>query len=83
MRWKPFVVVQLSLRGAVPLVSVGHLLADEYLDFLRARARPNTVLATTFDLKVFFLVEKAQRVTSGDAMGFIRAQRGVGQGSPH
>ena len=79
MRWKPFVVVQLSLRGAVPLVSVGHLLADEYLDFLRARARPNTVLATTFDLKVFFLVEKAPtRVTSGDAMGFIRAQRAGG-----
>ncbi len=82
MRWKPFVVVQSSLPGAGPVVNVGHPLADEYLDFLRARARPNTVLATAFDLKVFFsVVEKAPTcVTSSDVLGFIRAQRGAGQG---
>jgi integrase/recombinase XerD len=80
VRWKPFVVVQSSLPGAVPVVSVGHPLADEYLEFLRARARPNTVLATAFDLKVFFsVVEKAPtRVTSSDVLGFIRTQRGGG-----
>jgi site-specific recombinase XerD len=53
---------------------------DEYLEFLRARARPNTILAVAFDLKVFFAaVDKAPtRVTSADVMSFIRIQRGGG-----
>ena len=29
---------------------------DAYLEFVAARCRPNTVLATAFDLKVFFAV---------------------------
>ncbi len=47
-------------------VSVGHPLVDEYLQFLTARARPNTRLAVAFDLKVFFsVVDKTPvRVTS-------------------
>lgn len=40
--------------GQVP--RLGHPLLDDYLDMIAARARPNTVLATAFDLKVFFSV---------------------------
>ena len=40
--------------GRVP--RLGHRLLDDYLDMVAARARPNTVLATAFDLKVFFSV---------------------------
>jgi hypothetical protein len=31
-------------------------LIDQYLRFVAARSRPNTVLATAYDLKVFFSV---------------------------
>lgn len=34
-------------------VSLGHPLVDRYLEFVAARGRPNTVLATGYDLKVF------------------------------
>ena len=62
-------------------VVVGHPLVDEYLEFLTARARPNTRLAVAFDLKVFFtVVDKTPvRVTSADVMAFIRAQRSSDQ----
>ena len=40
--------------GQVP--RLGHPLLDDYLGMVAARARPNTVLATAFDLKVFFSV---------------------------
>jgi integrase/recombinase XerD len=33
---------------------LGLALADEYLEFLAGRCRPNTVLAVAYDLKVFF-----------------------------
>ena len=61
-------------------MNVGHPLVDEYLSFMRARARPNTLLAAAFDLKVFFsAVQKAPaRVASADVLAFIRAQRGGG-----
>ena len=35
-------------------VSLGHPLLDAFLEFVAGRARWNTVLATAFDLKVFF-----------------------------
>ena len=35
-------------------VRLGNELADDYLRFVAARCRPNTVLAAGFDLKVFF-----------------------------
>jgi site-specific recombinase XerD len=80
MRWKPCVVRSKRPDGEWD-VTVGHPLVDEYLEFLRARARPNTILAVAFDLKVFFsVVDKAPtRVTSADVMSFIRAQRGGGR----
>jgi integrase/recombinase XerD len=79
MRWKPC-VVRSKLPGGEWDVTVGHPLVDEYLEFLRARARPNTILAVAFDLKVFFsVVDRAPtRVTSADVMSFIRSQRGGG-----
>ncbi len=42
-----------------------------------ARCRPNTVLATAFDLKVFFTVvgKDPAGVTDADVLSFIRAQR--------
>ena len=52
VRWEPC-VVRSSLPGGGLVVRVGHPLVDEYLEFLRARSRPNTILAVAFDLKVF------------------------------
>ena len=76
MRWKP-VVVQSEDAGGGLVVRVGHPLVDAYLEFLRARARPNTIRAVAFDLKVFFgVVDKTPaRVTSADVMSFIARQR--------
>ena len=39
-----------------PVVRLGVQLLDDYLDFVAARCRPNTVLATAYDLLVFFRV---------------------------
>ena len=79
MRWKPVVVQSVRSDGSLA-VTVGHPLVDVYLEFLRARARPNTIRAVAFDLKVFFcFVAKAPvRVTSLDVMSFISAQRSGG-----
>jgi integrase/recombinase XerD len=76
MRWVPAVTRSVSASGELR-VAIGHPLCDEYLEFLRARARPNTLLARAFDLKVFFSVvdRPPSRVTSSDVMAFIRAQR--------
>ena len=35
------------------VVRLGVPLADEYLEFVAGRCRPNTVLAVAYDLKVF------------------------------
>jgi hypothetical protein len=50
---------------------------DDYLQFVAARARPNTVVATAYDLAVFFRVvsKPPVEVTSADVLGFITAQR--------
>ena len=42
-----------------------------------ARARPNTVLATAFDLKVFFgvVAKGPEQVSVEDVLGFVAAQR--------
>jgi integrase/recombinase XerD len=68
--------------GGRPLVGLGVPLLDEYLEFVAGRCRSNTVLATAFDLKVFFgIVGKAPaEVTAADVLGFITAQRTGGNG---
>ena len=57
--------------------SLGDPLLDAYLEFVTARSRPNTVLATWFDLKVFFAVvgKPVDAVRPVDVLGFITAQR--------
>jgi len=69
------------VRAVVPggglVVRLGDELLDGYLDLVGARARPNTVLAVGFDLKVFFSVvaKRPREVTPGDVLAFIKAQR--------
>jgi integrase/recombinase XerD len=59
------------------LVRLGVPVLDDYLQFVAARARPNTVLATAYDLAVFFRVVRTPpaEVTSADVLRFITAQR--------
>lgn len=59
------------------LPSLGDALLDEYLVFVGARCRPNTVLAVFFDLRVFFRVvsKPVLEVTTGDVLDFVTAQR--------
>ncbi len=63
--------------GGEPVIRLGMPLVDDYLEFIAGRARPNTVLAAGYDLKVFFtVVAKApEDVRAGDVLGFITAQR--------
>ncbi|HEV2087920.1 MAG TPA: site-specific integrase, partial [Cryptosporangiaceae bacterium] len=51
---------------------------DRYLEFVAARARPNTVLATGYDLKGFFSIvaKDPAEVTTADVLDFITVQRG-------
>ena len=70
-----FVPCLVHPEGEVP--RLGEPLLDEYLRFVAARARPNTVLAQSFDLKVFFTVVGAAptQVTTADVLRFIEVQR--------
>jgi integrase/recombinase XerD len=65
--------------GACP-VRLDVPLLDDYLIFLAGRCRPNTVLATAYDLKVFFTVvgKAPQDVVPADVLAFMTAQR-IGQ----
>ena len=56
---------------------LGHEHLDDYLTFLAGRARPNSVLAAAFDLKVFFcfVQKEPSQITSRDVLNFIAAQR--------
>jgi integrase/recombinase XerD len=58
-------------------ITLGYPLLDDYLAFVGARARPNTWLATAYDLKVFFTVvaKEPAQVTTADVFAFIKAQR--------
>ena len=56
MRWSPCLVRSDPRDGSPAEVRLGDPLVDEYLEFVAARCRPNTVLATAYDLKVFFEV---------------------------
>jgi site-specific recombinase XerD len=62
------------------VVRLGLPLADEYLEFLAGRCRPNTVLAVAYDLKVFFTVvgKPPRRVRAADVLAFMTAQRTSG-----
>lgn len=57
--------------------SLGHPVLDDYLRFVKARVRPNSLLAVAFDLKVFFEVvgRNPVEVTTRDVLMFVEAQR--------
>jgi integrase/recombinase XerD len=59
------------------VVRLGTTLVDDYLEFLQGRCRPNTVLASAYDLNVFFAVvaKPPDEVTTVDVLGFITSQR--------
>src|SRR5918993_2685089 len=56
---------------------VGHALVDDFLEFARGRARPNTVRAYAHDLKTFFAVvgKEPTDVRAADVMAFVKDQR--------
>jgi site-specific recombinase XerD len=58
-------------------VSLGHPQLDRHLEFVAARGRPNTVLATASDLKLFFesVAKEPTEVTTADVMEFVARQR--------
>ena len=64
-------------------IHLGHPLLDAFLEFVAGRARWNTVLATAFDLKVFFsLIETdPAAVTTADVLAFIQRQRAPRRGA--
>lgn len=70
-------LVRTPRPGGGELIRLGHPLLDAYMDLVTARARPNTVIATAFDLKVFFTVidKDPGEVTVTDVLAFIKAQR--------
>jgi len=69
MTWLP-VLIREADRGGRPVLRLGHRQLDRYLEFVAARARPNTVLATGYDLKVFFTVvaKEPVEVTTSDVL---------------
>jgi len=79
MVWSPCLIRSVA-SGDRLRVRLGHEVVDDYLEFLAARCRPNTVLAAGFDLKVFFtlVAEDPAAVTTADVLAFITAQRSVG-----
>jgi site-specific recombinase XerD len=61
---------------------VGHALVDDFLEFVRGRARPNTVRAYAHDLKTFFAVvgKEPTDVRAADVMAFVKDQRRARRG---
>lgn len=78
MSWAPCMVRQPG-EG----VRLGHPDVDRYLEFVAVRARPNTLLATAFDLKVFFsaVPKEPAEVTTADVFEFISTQRAPRRGA--
>lgn len=73
----PCLVQSPRAEGDGLVVALGHPLLDDYLALVAARARPNTVLATAYDLKVFFSIidKEPVEVEVADVLAFIKAQR--------
>lgn len=65
----------MSSPGEAP--RLGDPLVDEYLRFTATRVRPNSLIAQSFDLKVFFTVVAKPPLQVGveDVLGFIEEQR--------
>jgi len=82
MSWTPRLLRSADPGDRVP-IRLGDPVIDEYLEFVAARCRPNTVLATAYDLKVFFSVvgKEPSRVSTADVFAFLSAQRAPRRGS--
>lgn len=82
MSWSPCLVRRRLGETGVE-VRLGHDLVDDYLRFVAARCRPNSVLAAGFDLKVFFDFADMDptAVATADVLGFITAQRAPRRGN--
>ena len=65
------------------VITFGDPLVDDYLAFVAARARKNTLLAAASDLKVFFSVigKRPTEVCSKDLFEFLQHQRRPRQGA--
>ena len=76
VRFEPCLVRCVDAGGAASFV-LGHPLLDDYLRFVSARSRPNTLRATAHDLKTFFAFvgKPPRRVTVIGEVGFISRQR--------
>ena len=76
MGWEPTFECRIGANGERHYV-VGHALIDDFLEFVAARSRPNTVKSYAHDLCVFFTVVKKDPlvVTTKDVFGFVTAQR--------
>lgn len=70
-------LVRPSGGDAGGVITLGHPLLDAYIELVAARARWNTVLATVFDLKVFFSTvgKDPADVVTADVLAFIKEQR--------
>jgi len=79
--WTPCLIKNAS-EGDPLGVRLGHPVVDDYLVFVGARARPNTLLAVAFDLKVFFSIvpKDPPEVTTADVFAFMKAQRAPRRG---
>jgi integrase/recombinase XerD len=77
MVWSPSFRSVVRPGCDVPVYEVGHDLVDGFLEFVAARARPNTVRAYAHDLKVFFDVvnKEPADVVPADVLAFVSAQR--------
>lgn len=82
MSWSPS-LERRPLGASGVEVRLGHELVDDYLRFVAARCRPNTVLASGYDLKVFFTVvaKDPLEVNMADVLDFIAEQRAPRRGS--
>ena len=76
-------LVKAMSGGQVRSIALGHPLLDDYLEFVAARARPNTLIAVAYDLKVFFtvIVKQPAEITTADVLTFIKAQRAPRRGA--
>lgn len=73
-------VVRTADGAGGELLQLGHPLVDDYLQFVAARARRNTLVAYAFDLKAFFLVvgKDPVEVSGADVLAFVQAQQAGG-----
>jgi integrase/recombinase XerD len=73
----PALVRSLSPSGETRY-ALGHDLVDRYLEFVAGQARPNTLRAIAFDLKIFFSVvdKDPLEVVAADIFEFLAHQRG-------